>query len=405
MGGALDPDVALEIHQSSLDSAAIKAVVPDGIRERFERLKQKYLFGVVDYEQFTDVADSVLTMYEPVLRARFVEFFSSRQVRLIRRDGTPLATDVSNYEAVHEIVVRERTAKIETTSGPVPFNGTLDGLMRWARAERLLRGQRAKGKERLVVRMRNRLAHDSSHHILSPVDALLGIRDIAEFTNQLWGIPTPGGRIYPAATRRDVLAIGWDHLGERMGMGYANFSDYDDPDWTWILLKGDFHDPDLMYFDARFAATRFPSEYVWGPGSKAEAVSWLTENRPTSDFVEMVDRLFMIRHDEERLFLPQEPGVALGLPANERGGTWYLVRADVSNDAFCCIRARLDADPAHAGGCLCAAEVVAKGPWRRVEKKLLELEPKLCPRFHPDVRVKSSNMPRFVKVLKSSSLR
>ncbi|MCX4469108.1 hypothetical protein OOK41_02050 [Micromonospora sp. NBC_01655] len=400
--GKLDPDAALEIHRSSIESAEIRAAVPNDLRKRFERLRQKYLFGVVDYEQFTDVADSALMMYEPVLRARFVEFFNSRRARLVRRDGTTSTIAVKSYDAVHQQIRSEGFVKVETANGPIAFNGTLDGLMRWARAEGLLRGQRARGKERLVARMRNRLSHASSYHILSPVDATLGIRDIAEFVNQLWGIPTPGGRIYPAPIRRDVLAIGWDRPGVRTSAGYANFSEFDDPDWLWVLLKGSFHDPDLLHFDARYAATRLPSEYVWGPGSKLEAMSWLAANRPNPDVVELVDRLFMIRHDGERLFLPQEPAVAFGLPADERGGRWYLVRADVSNDAFCCIRARLDSDPAHANGCLCATEVLGKGSWRHVERRLLELTPELRPWLPPDVRVTSSYMPRFVKVLKTS---
>ncbi|MEH1012540.1 hypothetical protein V6U90_05375, partial [Micromonospora sp. CPCC 206060] len=332
------------------------------------------------------------------LRARFVDFYSNQEVRLISRDGISSTIKVSSYETMYQKVKSEKGLKIETSSGPKAFNGMLDGLMNWARAEGLLRGQRARGKERLTLKMRNHVSHASIYHILSPGDAVLGIRDMAEFINQLWGTPTPGGRIYPAPARREILTIGWDSSGARVGAGHANFSELDDPTWSWILLRGDFHDPDLTHFDARYNTTRFPSEYIWGPGSKLEAASWISLNQPEPDTVELVDRLFVIHHQESRLFLPQEPAVAAGLSPDERRGKWYLVRADASNDAFYCIRSRLDVDPGHANGCFCPVEILAKGSWRHVERRLLELTPKLRPWLPPDVKVKSSWMPRFVEV-------
>ena len=35
-----------------------------------------------------------------------------------------------------------------------------------------------------------------------PVDAARMIGDVAEIISQLWGAPTPGGRLYPAPARR-----------------------------------------------------------------------------------------------------------------------------------------------------------------------------------------------------------
>src|SRR5205807_911593 len=85
----------------------------------------------------------------------------------------------------------------------------LTDLLSWAREERLLHGQRNRWLENVFVDLRNEVAHPSDDHLVSPVESARAIRDLAEIINRLWGGLTPGGRLYPSAARREVMAVGW----------------------------------------------------------------------------------------------------------------------------------------------------------------------------------------------------
>jgi hypothetical protein len=89
----------------------------------------------------------------------------------------------------------------------------LDSLLRWARREGLLRGQRNRAREVLFKRFRNYVAHPAGYQLVTPVDAARALRDLAEIINHLWGASTAGGRLYPAPIRRAILAIGWSTDG------------------------------------------------------------------------------------------------------------------------------------------------------------------------------------------------
>jgi hypothetical protein len=72
------------------------------------------------------------------------------------------------------------------------FDGILDSLLRWARGEGLLRGQRNRLHEPALKWFRNYVAHGSGYHLGAPVDAARAISDAAEIINLLWGAPSPG---------------------------------------------------------------------------------------------------------------------------------------------------------------------------------------------------------------------
>lgn len=78
----------------------------------------------------------------------------------------------------------------------------LDSLLRWARGEGLLRGQRNRRRESLLKKFRNNVAHGSGDHLVMPTDTARDISEAAEIINQLWGSATPGGHLYPAPMRR-----------------------------------------------------------------------------------------------------------------------------------------------------------------------------------------------------------
>lgn len=118
------------------------------------------------------------------------------------------------------------------------FNGMLNGLLRWARHQRLLRGQHNRHAERTVKALRNIVAH-GEYHLDSPVDAARELSDLAEFINHLWGHPTPGDRLFPAPLHRAVVAIDWSHNGGTTLAGSADqlAGTPNDERYTYVLAR------------------------------------------------------------------------------------------------------------------------------------------------------------------------
>lgn len=223
----------------------------------------------------------------------------------------------------------------------------LDGLLTWARREGLLRGQRNRHNERVKKALRNLTAH-GTFHLLSPVDAARVLSDLAEIINHLWGHTTPGGRLYPAPVTRDVISIGWNSATGAVTAEHAAQLAHErrgeDDEFTFVLARavfspGEHVDPNLMEFDARHATTHFPAQYLWGPGSGAQAIDWFEEAAPEPDSCDYLDQIFMVRTHDGVVHLPTYPGVAAGLQPKEQQGTWYAVRADGPNEVFSHARA------------------------------------------------------------------
>lgn len=267
------------------------------------------------------------------------------------------------------------------------FNGTLHGLMAWARNEGLLRGQRARQIELTIVRQRNRISHGSGYRLEPPTTSAEEIRDLGEFINQLWGLPTPGGRIYPAPVTRDILALGSGPGGVRRLARTEWLSSIDDPAATWVLLRG-VSNREALHFDSRYQTSAIPSEYLWGPGAASDAVRWLDVHRPTPDVVDPLDQLIVVRHHGNRLYLPQRPEIAAAMPPHDQTGRWYLLLADHPLTAFACVRAGVNRDPGHPGACGCATRRLARGAWPTVRARIAQLRPSLIVSpLPPDVRV------------------
>lgn len=119
-------------------------------------------------------------------------------------------------------------------------------------------------------------------------------------------------------------------------------------------------------------------------------MAWFAEHKPTSDDVDYLDRMLLIRHHNGWLELPRRPEVATGLPDGDRAGTWYLVRADHPQDAYNHVRR------ARAGNSLCtdsgpcdqcAADAVGFGTWQHVMAMLACLGVSTVARAAADVRV------------------
>lgn len=114
---------------------------------------------------------------------------------------------------------------------------------------------------------------------------------------------------------------------------------FTDPgDWTCIVVRAVDEGEGLWAFDAQYERTKLPTELLWGPGPRDEALTWMNEAQPKGDTCDYLDRLFALRIHEGKVSLARRTEVALALPPERRDGKWFVVRADYPNDAFAHVR-------------------------------------------------------------------
>ncbi len=220
----------------------------------------------------------------------------------------------------------------------------------------------------------------------TPVDSTRSINDLAEIINRLWGFTTPQGRLYPSPVPRHPLVLSWNHAwptqahAEFRTIFPGDLAQAPDSGWTHIVvLAPDIDQRGLEAFDARYDTTPFPLKYLWGPGSRDQAMGWLAENQPPSDDVTQLDRLFLIRRHRGKVYLPVRPENFLGLPRENRRGMWRLVMADFPNDAHYHVRHQNQGHkncPSEHG---CPVTHLASGSWGSVEARLRQVQPDLTP--------------------------
>lgn len=163
-----------------------------------------------------------------------------------------------------------------------------------------------------------------------------------------------------------MIATIWDAEGTAQDTGLAKDlnGDADCPDWTCIVLRGFFSpeqllvEPGLREYDSWYEVTRFPVELLWGPGPISEAAQWIAEHDPLPDECDYLDRVFVVREDNGRLFLPMLPAVAAALPAKLQAGTWRAIRCDHADDAWNHARNLVTGRRRSDTGDLCAACLV-----------------------------------------------
>ncbi|WP_436760258.1 hypothetical protein [Streptosporangium sp. V21-05] len=409
LGGRMAPEDATIFQQENIGRFDLAPQVSERVRTRFEQVRDTYSYGVLNYELYTAAHDQAYLTLEFALRERFTEFYGS-EITIVDDERTELRVSVSNFEEVRAQFKRRRgqpALLLQLLDGQtIPFDGMLSSLMTWARAERLLRGQRNRHAEPLFIRLRNFVAHEAGDHITTPLDAALAIRDLAETINQLWGALTPGGRLYPAPIRREPIVIAWSSDGGSSSTGLAEHfqATAPEPDQDqYAVVLAVVGDPELGYFDSRYATTPFPQDLLWGPGTREDAIAWLESECPSGDEVDVLDQIFVIRYHEQRLYLPQEIDVAASLEPEERQGIWYLVQADSPLDAFNHLRQLLAGGVnnrcSRRGACQqCAVEIIGKGTWKQVVRLLASRGTTPSPRIVPDVRLPSWR-PRWNKIL------
>lgn len=415
LGGRMRPEDATDFQQHVVARHDLLPTVAEGTRQSFEQLRTIFAYGLLCYDIYTLVNDHALLVFEQALRDRFIDFHQGMVMFVNPTDGRHEDVTVDRYEQVRQFVSGHRRWQLQVGAQTIKFNAMLGGLLGWARAAGLLRGQRNRSVEEAIARLRNLAAHPDSYHLTTPVDAADTIGDLAEIINHLWGSPTPGGRLYPAPVRRGIVVVGWNQKSQGISMAALEHlpADFeigeDDPgenDWSCVLVRGVPHDWDLMHFDARYETARYPAEWLWGPGSAGKALEWLRREQPEGDQVDILDRPFLLRFHEDLLYLPQNPEIAAAASPSERLGTWYVVRADSPLDAFSHLRQAL----ADGFGCTrhgqcrqCPVEVTGAGSWEQAMDLLARSGVTVSKREVPDVRVPYGRItPRRIRILEGA---
>lgn len=411
-GGMLSPEDAAVYQQEVINHAELVPAVAEGTRNTFERLRLLHAYGVLAYDIFTAADDLSHLVIEQALRDRFVEFHDGI-VPFEDAHGTVHEVTAASFDALYEEIHAEDRLRrpqrwrlrLRRTGELLYFDGMLDSLLRWARGEGLLRGQRNRRLEPVLKKFRNHVAHGAGDHLVMPVDSARTISDAAEIINHLWGSSTPGGRLYPAPIHRDIQAVAWSSGGSVMS-GLASLPpDPQFADWTYVLVRAVLHDDGLRRLDALYETVTYPCDLLWGPGSWEGASAWLKQEQPVDDEVDVLDRLFLFQRHEGRLYLPRSPDVAAGLTEEERQGTWYLVRADYPADAVTHARAVIAGQcSSEDGPCEhCAAETVGTGTWQEMTELAASTWITITPRRPPDTRVPSiMRWPRYFEVADGS---
>ncbi|MBZ3904465.1 hypothetical protein [Streptomyces griseiscabiei] len=396
LGGAMRPEDAAEHQQRLISNLVLADDVAEATLQKFQQLRTCYSQGLLCYELFTLVADVAKLTLEQALRDRFVAHHGGT-ITVRGRSQIEQEITCTTYPDFFEQYRKADGSKIRMGSSRAwtGFNGMLDGLLLWARREGLLRGQRNRGIERAQKALRNLTAH-GTFHLLSPVDAYRDLSDLAEIINHLWGHSTPGGRLYPAPITRDVVAISWNSTTVHAAHAayLVHQQPEEDDDFTYVLARavfwpGEREDPHLMEYDARNATTRYPAQYLWGPGSRAEAIAWFERDGPEPDCCDTLDQIFVIRVHGGRIHLPMYPGVGAALHTPEQQGAWYAIRADGPHEVLAHVRALSSAANRHSQSkeCgQCSVETIARGDLATVLRAAQTAGADITPVAVPDVR-------------------
>lgn len=163
--GMMSVEDTIEYQQETIAAADLVPAVPEQTRKSFERLRVLDTYGALCYDLYTVASDQSLIVLELALAERFVEFYGG-SVQLAK--GQQVETiPCDTYQAVFDALQGHGRfpardgwrLRLSTGGKQVRFNGYLSDLFEWARSEGLLRGQRNRRLEPLIVKMRNDVAH------------------------------------------------------------------------------------------------------------------------------------------------------------------------------------------------------------------------------------------------------
>ncbi|HET9899220.1 MAG TPA: hypothetical protein VFQ44_30210 [Streptosporangiaceae bacterium] len=211
-GRMLQPEFAALYQQEVVSRAELIPAVAASTRGTFERLRSTYAYGVLSYEIFTVVDDLAQLLIEQALRDRFMEFHEGTvHFRDARGEfhEVPARTFDELYKVIHSGNPLRKPNKwrleLRRTRQLIYFDGMLDSLLRWARGEGLLRGQRSRRLEPLLREFRNSVAHGSGDHLVMPVDAARDISGLdrydAPYETTVYHVTYSGDQVYGGTPR------------------------------------------------------------------------------------------------------------------------------------------------------------------------------------------------------------
>jgi hypothetical protein len=345
-GLVMAPEAALDKLKNAIATAELVSDVPDEVRRHFARLRKLYLYGLLEYDLFTLVEDLVHLVLEAAFRWRFVSYYESRVPIVVK--GEPATLLASSFDVVREAVKLHWRLDINGQPGPLPLD--LTRLFAWARREGLLVGQRSRMQDEDIAKSRNHAAHPVDYTVTMPVDAGHAVSNAAEIINKLWGVDTPGGRLFPGPIARVPRAIalapdGFSTVEFPTLLGVRE----DDPkyrEWVYMIYLGALDEclvrvggggPKPSHRPG-FQTTLYPCELLWGPGSRNELISQVDrfEDATLYDEVEYLDRVFVIRVVGDRPDDARSPEDFIA--SSETGGVWHIIRADHPLQAWCHVR-------------------------------------------------------------------
>jgi hypothetical protein len=384
VGLRMTEEGAADFQQRLIAELELAAEVGTGTRLTFERLRAAWVYGVLNYDLFTIISDAAWLVFEQAVREAFLEHHQNR-ITFVDPAGGTHVVQARRFDDVYDYARDNPEHRLQMSGQPaIEFDGGFTDLRRWARLVGRLRGQRARAFEELLGEGRNNVAHPDGYDLGSPIEASRTLADLREWINQLWGAPTAGGRRYPEPVGRPIAVF----ARHREGLGFAaaladellHVTDTDgtplDPhdDWEYAIARAVMDRPltrhgDVDRFDSLFEVTPYPAHWLWGPGTRSEARQWLLDNTPQPDTCDVLDRTFAVRHDQGRLWQPMRPDVAAGLVPENRGGLWFLVRADFPEDAYLHVRNRVTktgcTDKEWCRSCQKAQTLIAGVPFAR----------------------------------------
>jgi hypothetical protein len=375
--------------------------VPESTRNSYDRARTIYSYGVFCYDLYTAAGNQARLVLEQALRERFLPFYGGTVTFIDGKGGEHEVTarrfgDL--FDRGNPLVKSGWRLKLRSGRKPIPFNGMLASLLRWAREERLLGGQRDRWQDKFRVMFRNYTAH-SEYHREMPDDAAAEIFHLSELINQIWG--APGG----TPVRREAVAVAWIDTAIMYGLAAGfHVEDRMPPDATCVIVRADPLDRTLgSSFDTMYEMTARPFDYLWGPGTWSDAARWLRRASPAGDEVAVLDRLFLLRYHDRHLYMPRNARTAAALQGDDRTGSWHLLRADYPADAFGHQRQVLGGAQGHRtdGFCReCPVETIAAGSWQEMIDHCAEAGEDVTPLLVPDIRSTMCRIPRWNQLIK-----
>jgi hypothetical protein len=361
LGGAMPPEACDELLAGQMAELVLPSDVPGEVASQFEKLKALYRAGLFDYDSFTHAERDAYRVLEAALKARFVSHYA--QVLPLTVNGARETRRVGSWDEVNALF-RSGGPNRRRLTGHRSFNGSLAALLRWARQERYLYGQRNRTRERATLAIRNELAHTDRDLRMMPPEVYRTIRLVYETIRRLWGYDTPDGMIYPGPVAR------WPWI---LGLGPGEYAaTWFPPDLlptlpeserqrrTWYVVQAPEHE-ELHRWRPDAELTYSPVSWLWGPGTWDELTAEADRSATTwhHDHADVLDRTFYLRIVDG---VVQEPRTELHVRAlrdrrpDER---WCIVKADQPGSALVHARGVRDGRCRKQGLCaVCHAESI-----------------------------------------------